>query len=178
MEPVGLGLLTHGRQRAQNDSLRTLPRLVWARRVKVIIAGGREITDYAIMVEAMEMADLMLGIVPREVVSGKARGADALGEMWAIANGVPVKAFPAKWRDADGTYYPRAGMNRNSDMAAYADALVAVWDGYSSGTADMIKKARKRGLLVWVQDFKYPSTPPDQSVSDQASALLRRLAAG
>lgn len=144
-------------------------------KMKVIIAGGREITDYRVMVEAMEMADLMLGIEPTEVVSGKARGVDTLGEMWAIANGVPVKAFPAHWRDADGTYYPRAGMTRNSDMAAYADALVAVWDGYSSGTADMIKKARKRGLLVWVQDFKYPSTPVDLSESDPAGALLRRL---
>jgi hypothetical protein len=128
------------------------------KRMKVIIAGGREVTDYSLVVEAMEMADLMLGIIPGEVVSGKARGADSLGEMWAIANGIQVKPFPAHWRDADGTYYPRAGMMRNSDMAGYADALVALWDGYSSGTADMIKKARKRGLLVWVQDVKFPAS--------------------
>jgi hypothetical protein len=40
--------------------------------MKVIIAGGREITDPAAIAAAMEMADLF-GIVPTEVVSGKAR---------------------------------------------------------------------------------------------------------
>jgi hypothetical protein len=35
-------------------------------------------------------------------------------------------------------------------MARYADALVAIWDGRSTGTADMIKKAQKSGLQVWV----------------------------
>ena len=40
-------------------------------------------------------------------------------------------------------------------MADNADALIAVWDGESRGTADMIKKARDRGLRVYI---KYVST--------------------
>jgi hypothetical protein len=119
--------------------------------VKVIVAGGRGITDYSLVVEAMLNADLMEGIVPTQIVSGKARDVDTLGERWAVEHGLPVTPFPARWRDADGTYYPKAGHQRNSTMADHADALVAVWDGQSKGTADMIKKARKRGLLVWVQ---------------------------
>ena len=124
--------------------------------MKVIIAGGREITDYRMVTEAMEMADLMFGIAPTEIVSGKARGVDLLGERWAAEHKLPVADFPAQWRGQDGTYYPKAGHARNTDMAAYADALVAVWDGYSTGTADMIKNARRMGLLVWVHNFKYP----------------------
>ena len=120
--------------------------------MKVIIAGGRDIADYRLVVEAMLNADLMVGIVPTEIVSGKARGVDTLGEHWAIEHGLPVTPFPAKWRDRDGTYYPKAGHQRNGQMAAYADALVAVWDGQSTGTADMLKKAYKKGLLVWIQE--------------------------
>lgn len=120
--------------------------------MKVIIAGGRDIADYRLVVEAMLNADLMVGIVPTEIVSGKARGVDTLGERWAKEHGCQVMPFPAKWRDRDGTYYPKAGCHRNGQMAEYADALVAVWDGQSTGTADMIKKAYKKGLLVWIQE--------------------------
>lgn len=35
-------------------------------------------------------------------------------------------------------------------MAQYAEALIAVWDGKSSGTADMIQKAKAAGLKVSV----------------------------
>jgi len=118
--------------------------------MKVIVAGSRGITNYQIVLAAMEMADLVLGIRPTEVVSGKARGVDTLGERWAHRYRVPVKGFPASWRTEDGTLDKGAGHRRNEKMAAYADALVAVWDGSSTGTADMIRRAEKHGLLVWV----------------------------
>lgn len=35
-------------------------------------------------------------------------------------------------------------------MADYADALIAIWDGESRGTANMIEEAEKRGLKVFV----------------------------
>lgn len=72
-----------------------------------------------------------------EVVSGGAKGVDSLGEVWAHSMGVPVKVFPADW-DKHGK---KAGFVRNAEMAEYADALIAVWDGQSRGTYDMIRKA-------------------------------------
>jgi hypothetical protein len=33
-------------------------------------------------------------------------------------------------------------------MAAYADALVAIWDGRSPGTRHMISEAQRRGLAI------------------------------
>lgn len=80
------------------------------------------------------------------VVSGGARGADAHGELWAEARGLPVERFPANWRE----HGKAAGPIRNSEMAAKADALIAVWDGQSRGTADMIVKAERAGLTVFV----------------------------
>jgi len=81
-----------------------------------------------------------------EVVSGTARGVDQGGELWASVQGRPVKRFPADW----DTYGKSAGHRRNAEMAKYADALVAIWDGKSRGTANMISEARKRGLVVFI----------------------------
>jgi glycerophosphoryl diester phosphodiesterase len=80
------------------------------------------------------------------VVSGTAAGADSWGEAWACWYGVPVERFPAHWT----TYGRSAGARRNRQMARGADALVAVWDGVSPGTRDMIDVATRAGLRVFV----------------------------
>jgi hypothetical protein len=108
--------------------------------MKTIIAGSRGFTDYSVL-------HFFLSINPweiTEVVSGTARGADKLGERYAEENGISVKRFPADW----DTHGKRAGYIRNSEMADYADALVAFWDGESRGTKHMIDLADKAGLRV------------------------------
>ena len=37
-------------------------------------------------------------------------------------------------------------------MAAYAEALIAVWDGVSGGTKDMIERAKAHGLKVYIHN--------------------------
>lgn len=114
--------------------------------MKTIIAGGRDVTDYSAVVSAIKES----GFVITEVVSGKARGVDKLGELWAEAYSIPVKLFPADW----AKHGRAAGPIRNEQMAKYADALIAVWDGESRGTGDMIKQATKLGLQVFVFRLK------------------------
>jgi hypothetical protein len=70
-----------------------------------------------------------------EIVSGGARGVDRLGERYARKRGLPCKVFPAQW----AKYGKSAGPIRNAEMAKYTDYGVAVWDGVSRGTANMIK---------------------------------------
>jgi hypothetical protein len=120
--------------------------------MKVIVAGTRWITDYLTVSAAIELSGFKIS----EVVSGAARGVDALGERWARQHGIPVKQFPAIWRDKDGHYDPSAGLRRNSEMARYADALVAVWDGRSPGTKHMIQQANYYGLAphIYVYDAR------------------------
>lgn len=110
--------------------------------MKTIIAGSRNITDYNTVLEAV--ADS--GFVISEVVSGTARGVDTLGEQLAREFGFPVIRFPADW----DTYGRRAGHIRNRLMAEYADALIAVWDGYSTGTRNMIDTAQLLGLNIYI----------------------------
>ena len=72
-----------------------------------------------------------------------------MGEEWARYNNLRVQRFPADW----GTYGISAGPRRNASMAEYADALIAVWDGVSRGTRNMIQEARKRGLKVYIHNI-------------------------
>lgn len=113
--------------------------------MKVIIAGSRGIEDFTTISKAISNS----GFIITEVVSGTARGVDKLGEKWAEKNRVPVKRFPADWNK----HGKSAGYKRNKQMAEYADALIAVWDGESRGTGHMINLAREAGLSVYVYIF-------------------------
>ena len=110
----------------------------------VIVAGGRDFKDYAYLKRKLDA--LLRRYNPDEVaiVSGNARGADALGERYAKERGMRCDLFPADW----DTHGKSAGYKRNKDMAEYADALVAFWDGSSKGTGHMIELACKNKLQV------------------------------
>lgn len=110
--------------------------------MKVIIAGSREGFTLEDVYKAWDQSDIPIS----EVVSGTARGVDRFGEDFAAKEGIAVKQFPADW-DKHGK---SAGYRRNSDMADYADALIALWDGKSKGTKHMIDLATKKGILVYI----------------------------
>jgi hypothetical protein len=114
--------------------------------VKNIIAGSRDKVSYQDVVNAIESCPWTI----TEVVCGKARGADTFGEMWAKKMGVPVKEFPADWKNLGKA----AGPIRNAQMGDYADALIAVWDGESRGTKNMIDYATKKGLKIHIHIIK------------------------
>lgn len=131
--------------------------------MKTIIAGSRGISDYSIVYNAIDASGLY-GLIT-EVVSGAARGVDRLGEFWAKEHRVRVKKFPVEkeeWENIDAPgarvktrpdgskYNANAGHDRNQRMADYADALIAIWDGKSPGTRDMIRRAEARGLKCYV----------------------------
>ena len=116
--------------------------------MKVIVAGCRWITALPFVDRAIRES----GFHVTEVVSGGADGVDHLGEVWAGTHEVPLRRFPAKWSE----HGKKAGPMRNEEMARYADALVAVWDGQSRGTADMIRRATSHGLKVHVDRIPAP----------------------
>jgi hypothetical protein len=113
--------------------------------MRTIIAGSRhaDITMSRLM-EIIQMA----GFPITEVVSGGSGNVDLLGEKWALAHKLPVSRFTAAWQ----AYGLSAGPKRNKQMAEYADALIAIWDGESRGTLNMIKTATKYELSVFVTE--------------------------
>jgi len=112
--------------------------------MKIIIAGSRNFNNYDLLKTTIN--DLNLEI--EEVVCGEARGADSLGRRYAEENNIPIKSFPANWDQ----YGKNAGMIRNAEMGAYADYLIAFWDGKSKGTKNMIdymKSHNKHGYVKY-----------------------------
>lgn len=112
--------------------------------MRCIIAGSRGITSQAVVETAIRASGWRDKITV--VVSGTARGVDAEGEAWADRNARDVVRYPADWE----MHGRAAGLIRNREMAKNADALIAVWDGESRGTKNMIYEARERGLEVYV----------------------------
>ena len=112
---------------------------------RIIIAGGRNFNDYNLL---KEKVDNIISDKRKThqiyIVSGKARGADSLGEKYANENGLNIMEFPADW-DKHGR---SAGYKRNVEMAVNADALIAFWDGESRGTKHMIDIAKEKNLLT------------------------------
>ena len=142
--------------------------------MKVIIAGGRHFDNYKIL---KNFCDHILQHIdePIEVVSGCAYGADRLGERYAREMGYDIKYFPAPWDDVEGKlgsqvgrsrdgrpYWKGAGHFRNSQMADYADGLIAFWDANSTGTKDMINRMENMGKRVSVRlvDYKTNKKKP------------------
>lgn len=99
--------------------------------MKLVISGSRTIDDGRELDRAIKESGYRPYV--SEIVHGGARGVDSLATLWALDR-CPVRVFRAQW-DAHGKI---AGKLRNRQMADYGDALVAVWDGMSPGTAHMI----------------------------------------
>jgi len=122
--------------------------------LRVILAGSRSITKFAHVEAAINASGLDI----TEVVCGEAPGVDKMGRYWAEQHKIPIKSFPADW-DSDKRM---AGFKRNVQMAEYADALIAVWDGWSTGTAHMIATAAFMGMPVMIYKPKGDGDDKDE----------------
>lgn len=120
--------------------------------LRVIVAGTRTVDDESVVAEAIEASGFQIA----ELVNGGQRswnpssrlpyGADYLAARWAQARCIPVTYFRADWNRLGRA----AGPIRNGQMARYGQALVAIWDGKSAGTRNMIEQAREHGLPTYV----------------------------
>ncbi|PHS51899.1 MAG: hypothetical protein COB01_08845 [Lutibacter sp.] len=109
--------------------------------MKLIIAGSRNFTDYKKLCEICD--NILQDQTDVEIVSGAYyKGADLLGEKYAVEKGFLLTKFPADWK----RFGRAAGPKRNEQMANYADALIAFWDGKSKGTKHMIELAKQYGV--------------------------------
>lgn len=95
------------------------------------IVGSRDFTDYELMKSFLLDHFGKDGIRSiSRIISGGARGADALAERFAKEHGIPLKVFPAEW----DKYGKSAGFRRNEDIIKACDVCAAFWDGQSRGT--------------------------------------------
>jgi hypothetical protein len=118
--------------------------------MRLIIAGSRSITDYDLLKTLVVKSGLWKEHGKKlEIVSGMAKGVDALGVLFAENNGLKLHKFPADW-----SLGKSAGHIRNRQMGDFADGLLALWDGKSNGTKGMIEYARLRNLVVFAYECR------------------------
>ena len=122
--------------------------------LKIIIAGSRTITDYDQLVYALTGA-IQAGILTSadsfEIVSGGAIGVDTLARRYATEFGLKLTEMKPQYKGPNDRGAP---LRRNKDIANYGDVLIAIWNGYSTGTNDIIQYTKSLGKPVYVHIVK------------------------
>ena len=88
-----------------------------------------------------------------EIVSGGAKGIDSQAAEYARQNGLTLTEFLPDY----ARYGRGAPLKRNEQIAEYANAALAFWDGKSKGTKytiSLFEKLGKRVIVVEKQDSK------------------------
>jgi len=107
---------------------------------RVIVSGTRTYKDVKAFHEKMDY--YFQNKKPTEILSGGAKGTDAMAKEYAYERAIPFSEWHPDW----SRYGKQAGPRRNVEMSNNADALIAFWDGKSPGTKSIIDIA-KRGYL-------------------------------
>lgn len=109
--------------------------------MRLIIAGSRDMPER--IAEPFIRAHGSAFGAPSVVLHGACRGVDAAADRWCARWNVPVERYPADWSAGKS-----AGPKRNAEMVSKADALLCIHFPDSRGSADVLRQARAKGLLV------------------------------
>lgn len=112
--------------------------------MKLAVVGTRKFSDYELMKKELDKLE------PDVIVSGGAKGADQLGERYALENNLPTEIFRPDWDQ----YGKQAGFVRNKKIVDNCDMLIAFWDGESRGTSHSIYLARTKEISIRVVKYE------------------------
>lgn len=107
-------------------------------RVSLAIVGSRNMSNQTVFNTAITEWIKTHGM-PDQVVSGGARGADAMGAAWARKHGIPFVCFSPDW----SKYGKAAGVIRNQDIVNECTHVLAFPAPQGKGTQDAIKRAER-----------------------------------
>ncbi len=109
---------------------------------RVVIAGCRYYNNYQ---EAKEYINHCICRIQNKhtliFVCVGCKGADFLGEKYAVEHGFQLEKYYADWKH----YGKSAGPKRNKIMAEIGDYFICFWDGKSKGTKSMINYILETG---------------------------------
>lgn len=104
------------------------------------VTGSRHHRDKHFIEDALDQyLDFVEGIV-----TGDARGADAIARQYALEKGLQLIVCEADW----DRYGKAAGPIRNESIVIQADTILAFPLPSSKGTWNTVKQARQRGIPV------------------------------
>ena len=130
--------------------------------MRIIIAGGRDFKDYGYLKRKVVETFGVLsekgyirynnGITEITIVSGKAKGADELGEKF-------TKEFQSEFIKLSLKEIPANGDGLNVEMIKYANkspilgVLIAFWNGTSKYTESVIDLANKYNMKTFIYNY-------------------------
>ena len=100
--------------------------------MKVAIIGSRQLE--------IENLSEYIPLTTTEIVSGGAKGIDTCAKKYAISANIKLTEFLPDY----SKYGKSAPLYRNLKIIAYADEIIAFWDGKSRGTKFVIDNALKQ----------------------------------
>lgn len=116
---------------------------------RVAVVGTRYFDDRKLLSDTLGNL-VITWPTPLCIISGGAKGADALAKWYAKQYGIQYAEYPADW----DTHGKAAGPKRNAQMAEACHEAVAFWDGKSRGTLNMMEECAKRGKRVLVIGYQ------------------------
>lgn len=113
----------------------------------LIISGSRGFhTDEYL--DKLDEAIRLSGFKPTRIIHGdNMQSVDRLARKWAKFHNIPDEGIAADWNEANRLGIPVGAMGpiRNGKLEKKGQALVAMWNGETPGTKDMIDKIRRAG---------------------------------
>lgn len=100
--------------------------------MKVAIIGSRQLE--------IENLSEYIPLTTTKIVSGGAKGIDTCAKKYAISANIKLTEFLPDY----SKYGKSAPLYRNLKIIAYADEIIAFWDGKSRGTKVVIDNALKQ----------------------------------
>lgn len=107
------------------------------------VVGSRLFGDYELVCRVLDQHYIS------QIISGGAKGADSLGERYAIERCIPFLVYLPEW----DKYGKKAGFIRNKLIVQSSDVIIAFWDGVSVGTGHTITHARKLNKKTIIINF-------------------------
>ena len=126
---------------------------VEGREYRLVVTGGRDYRDREAVfrqLSACRRSAARTGMTLVVIHGGCPTGADYWASLWCQRKGVLERRYDADWK----RYGISAGPRRNEEMLALEQPdMVLAFPG-GRGTADCVRRARARGLLVITHDHR------------------------
>jgi predicted Rossmann fold nucleotide-binding protein DprA/Smf involved in DNA uptake len=123
--------------------------------VKICVVGSRSIDKPEVVFPIIDKFIREHGNKNPTLISGGAKGVDALTKLYANTQGFDfVEFIPYHILDKAVEFNPKFFFIRNRQMIDNADKVLAIWDEKSTGTLHAIRYSQKIGVPIMIIKVK------------------------